>query len=61
MISAKSCGMRDIEEGREAIAEGRTDSWEQVKKELGLSAQKKDATAPYLYGNDDTFKPSLRT
>ncbi|MGA3117023.1 MAG: hypothetical protein ABSF90_21610 [Syntrophobacteraceae bacterium] len=28
--------LRDIEEGRKAVAEGRVKSWEQVKEELGL-------------------------
>ncbi len=28
--------LRDIEQGRKAVAQGRVQSWEQVKKELGL-------------------------
>ena len=28
--------LRDIEEGRKAVAEGRVKPWEQVKRELGL-------------------------
>lgn len=28
--------LKDIEEGRRAVAEGRVQSWEDVKKELGL-------------------------